>query len=287
MKKIIASFLLFFLLGNSWAQGPSPIGKDANIVGYAGYFAKRQNTNNNGNWLGVYADLPLFKSTMGDVNLGLWTNYSHSYWTDNLAQYESKSQDFSLGLLTGYYGENFSYTHSFFGGLALGYKHSKETGVTDTKKYGSTGIQKDDLLVGTINLNLIKYSGFRMYLLPRTQLVFNFQTSLSSFKELSENEQKFRQVEAWDKASLDISLKQSIVDIALGYEYSTFLQPKVGIQYFHYTAGERDVFGTILEISLHHVYRDDFLSIIWMQKFHAKHDLGIFMVSLNLLKLKP
>lgn len=285
MKKPILFFLLVFLWGIGKGQSPSPIGKDANLVLYAGYFAKRQNTNNNGYWLGSYADIPLVKSYTGQWNMSAWANYAHSYWTDNMAQYDSKTDDLSIGLGTGYYGENFSYTHSFYGGLAIGYKHSQEEGGMDSRKYKSFSIQRDDMLSTSLNLNLIKYSGFRPYFLPRTQLIINGQIPLLSHKKLSENNGHWKEVKPWNKGMCEITLKESIADIPLGYDYASFLQPKVGLHYSHYSAGDPNVYAFSLEFSFHRAGKDDFLSISWMQKFHPDKDIGIIMMHLNVLKL--
>ncbi len=270
------------------AQTPNPIGRHSNLSVFSGYFAKQQNSNNNGSWIGIYGDLPLYRSLSEEWNVSAWGVYSASEWTNNMAPYVSKTQDFSLGLSTGKYEEFFSYTHSFYGGLAVGYKHSKEIGRVEKKKYSSEGIQKDHLLVGNLNLNLMKYSGYHPYLFPRTQLVLSGQYALDAQKTLSENGQSALPNKPWNKGFLETTLKQSLWDIPLGMNQNTFLQPKIGGQFSRYFDGEeRNSYGPIIEMSLHKAGNDDFLSLTLMHKHQGQgNDYLFIMLNLNLLKLK-
>ncbi len=285
MKKIIFLLLVAASLappGMAPAQTPMSLGKDANLSLFSGYYAKRQNTNENGNWLGVYADIPVFHSKNEKWNTGIWSLYNVSVWTDNLGPYTSHSKEFALGANGGIYDEYFSYVHTFYGGLAVGYENVQEIGRVNKKKYSSKSRQADDLLTGSINLNLMKYSGFRPSLFPRTQLVFNGQISLNSKKTLSENELPFKSVKTWNKGFYEATLKQSVVDIPVAV---LFLQPKVGAQYSHYLKGNPDEYAYSFEISIHKAYTDDFFSVSVMQKFSMNRDYLFIVININLLKL--
>lgn len=268
------------------AQNVSSISKDANLSLFSGYFAKKQNTNNNGYWSGLYGDLPLIKSADNAWNIGLYGLYVRSAWQDNMTQYSSTSDAFALGINTGYYNEFLSYTHSLYLGLSLGYKHVQEIGQVDKIDYLSESIQRNHLLTGSINFNLIKYSGYHENLLPRLQLIVNVEKSLKALKVLSENNNPNIKVPAWNQNYYEIMLKESIYDLPLNYSGTVFLQPKVGGMYSHYTTGNPDAYSLILEISLHREYQDDFLSLSVMQKWNPNSGEYLFaMINLNLLKL--
>lgn len=287
-KKTIFLMLFLALLYLDIRAQTIPIymSTDANISVFAGYFAKRQNTNENGNWLGAYADIPLVKSWDGGWNLGVWANYASSTWQSNLQRYSARNQDISLGLQGGHYSENFSYTHSFYGGLVIGYKHSSDKGFTQSKKYEAESVQTDHLISANLNLNIIKYSGFRQYFLPRTQLTISGQIAMNSYRKLKEQDKEWKEVLPWNKAMLETTLKQSVADIPLDYDYTLFLQPKVGVNYNYYHGDKSTPYSFLIELAMHRIAKDDFLSLVWMQKFYPDHDLGIFMISINVLKLK-
>ncbi len=285
MRKLILIILLLAALPLLMlAQSPSTIGRNANLSIFAGYYAQRQNSNSNGNWIGVYGDVPLYRSASESWNFGIWGLYAKSKWTNNLGPYTSTSNDFALGFNGGYYSEFFSYKHNFYSGLAIGYKRSKEIGIVEKRHYQSEGHQTDDMIVGNINLNLMKYSGYRPHLLPRTQLILIGQSSLHASKVLSENDSLFKTISPWDKGYVELIFKQSIFDIPLGYAQSYFLQPKVGAQYSRYQAGDPNAYAYLVELSLHKAYTDDLLSITFMQKFSPGKDYLFIMLNVNLLK---
>ncbi len=268
------------------AQTPTPIGRHANLSLFSGYFAKRQNTNNNGYWLGAYGDLPFFRSQNEKFNFGLWGLYAHSKWGDNLAQYDATTNDFAFGLNGGYYSEYLSPFHAFYIGAGIGCKYSNEIGKVEKKKYFSEGKQEDFALVGNINLNLLKSSGYHPRLFPRTQLVISGQMSLSAKKNLSENGKADTIADAWKKNYAEITLKQSLVDIPLNYSGSVFLQPKLGVQYDHFQAGDPYAYAYLVEIAFHKESADDFLSLVFMQKFYpGDKDYLFVMLNINILKL--
>ncbi|MCF7860215.1 hypothetical protein K9M09_01175 [Patescibacteria group bacterium] len=287
MKKYVFFLVLLMLISViPRAQNVSPISRDANLSLFAGYFAKKQNVNNNGYWIGAYGDVPLRKSVNRAWNIGLYGLYVQSVWQDNLSQYSSKSDAFAIGMNTGYYNEFFSYTHTLYLGFALGYKHVQEIGRVDKKNYFSEGIQQDHLLAGSINFNLMKYSGYHERFLPRLQIIVSAEKSLNALKVLSENDAPNVRVDAWNRNYYEATAKQSIYDIPLSYSGSVFLQPKVAGVYSHYLAGDPDAYGLILEISFHRDYQDDFLSLSVMQKWNSNGGEYLFaMLNLNLLKI--
>lgn len=279
-------FLAVMVLPLALLAQSVPISRNANLSVFTGYFAKRQNTNNNGYWVGAYGDLPLYRSSRENFNFGIWGLYAHSKWTDNLAQYSAVINDYALGFNGGYYDEFFSFAHAFYGGIAIGYKYSSEIGQVEKRDYTSIGQQRDHILTGNINLNLLKSSGYHPRFLPRTQLIFSGQISLNAQKVLSENDKPEREVDCWNKNYYEITLKQSIVDISLNRLESVFLQPKIGVQYSHYVAGDPDVYSYFAEIAFHKVGADDFLSLTFSQKFYpGTKDLLFIMLNLNILKL--
>lgn len=285
--KVLALVVIMILPLAIRAQSPTPIGRNSNLTIFSGYFAKRQNTNNNGYWVGAYGDFPVYRSTAESWNLGFWGLYVHSQWIDNLNCYKSNTNDLAIGFNGGYYGEFFSNIHSFYGGFALGYKYSREIGKVEKKKYYSDSQQDDQALVANINLNLMKVSGYRPKLFPRSQLILSCQIPFSANKNISENGVTSFTVDPWNKSYYEATLKQSLVDIPLNYLQSVFLQPKIGIQYSHYEAGDPNAYAWSVELAFHKAAADDFLSLSLMQKFYpGQKDYIFLMINLNLLKLK-
>jgi hypothetical protein len=275
-------FISTILMGH--AQSVSPISRDANISLFSGYFAKKQNTNNNGYWYGAYSDIPIHKSASQAWNISLYGLYAKSNWIDNLAPYTSNTDAFSLGINTGYYDEYFSYIHTIYLGFSLGYKYLQEIGETNKPNYMSESIKQDHGIMGSVNFNLLKYSGYHEYLFPRLQLIFTAEKYFNSLKVLNENNSGNVKINHWNKNYYEIILKQSIVDIPLSYMQTMFLQPKLGFQYGQST--DNTVYAAILECSLHREYKDDFLSVSIIQKWNSSGDIFyIAMINLNLLKL--
>lgn len=288
MKKIFFLFLpIILLLVNlpTRAQGVSPISKDANLSLFSGYFAKQQNANNKGYWYGAYGDMPLIKSQENDWNLGLYGLYAKSVWMDNLAPYRASTDAVSLGLNTGYYNEYFSYRHTMYLGFSLGYKYLQEVGEVDKLDYKSRSVQQDHGLAGSVNFNLLKYSGYHERLFPRLQVIFTAEKYFKTIKVLNENETVNIKTVPWQKDYYEVMLKQSIADIPTSYTSAVFIQPKIGVQYSHYMAGDPDSYGLLLELSLHKEHQDDFLSVSVMQKWNSSGDaIYIAMISMNLMK---
>lgn len=287
MRKLITLILLMTLSLATLAQSPQPMSRFANLSLFTGYFAKQQNSNENGSWLGAYGDIPLYRSPSERWNISLWGVYSKSEWTNNMAPYKSHSQDIALGLSTGYYNEFFSYKHSLYSGFAVGYKNSQENGEVQKRSYHAVSSQRDDFLVGSMNLNLIKFSGYHYYLLPRMQLIVNGQKSLQAKKTWQENDKPDTLVQAWNKGFIETTLKLSLVDIPVNQRQSVFLQPKIGGQFSHYFDGQdRNAYGPLIELALHKAGNDDFLSLTLMHKHQGEgNDYLFVMLNANLLKI--
>jgi len=293
MKKIVILVIVWILMSCALsAQITTMQSRYANLVLFSGYFAQQQNTNCNGNWFGAYADLPLYRSPMETFNFGLWGLYSQSTWKDNTTSYKSISDDFCLGLNTGYYNQNFTWTHSLFTGIAIGYRHSSEEVNIETKKNNYQSVQNDGMATFNFNINLLKQTGLYPNLFPRMQLVFNGQKVCETDKEelLNNKLTKIDESKIWNKGMYEILFKQSVCDIPLGYQQSVFLQPKVGYQFGNYTGPNYNAW--LVEFALKKQYQDDFFSISVMQKYYqpeikGNHSKGYFflMANLNIIQI--
>jgi len=124
MKKRIIMFL-FFVFWVASISAQNSISRNANVSLFGGYLAKQQNINNNAYYYGCYADYPLVKGTK--YNLGVWGVASSSTFNENLTLHKALTKDLAAGLNSGVYLEGNGIT-SFYGGLAVGYKYSQETG---------------------------------------------------------------------------------------------------------------------------------------------------------------
>ena len=281
MKKNIFICLLFALTVSATAQ--NSLSRDANVSVFGGYSFKIQNTNNNGQYGGIYADCPIGKDSLW--NIGVWGLYSHFSFKDNLVFYKSQTSEMAGGLNGGYYKENFLPRYAFYGGLAVGYKYSREIGRVDKVDYSSEGLQTDNLVVAYLNLNLNKVVQYGLF--PRTQLVVNWQEPFLSDKTLSENNLASKTDTVWNKGYCEVTLKQSICDILISSRNKIFAQPKLGFSSAIYKKGFPTSVGALAEISLKRGLDDDFFSVYCMVKDYPgkKTDNIIIGFSLNLMRL--
>ena len=280
MRNLLIVLIIIATATSSVAQ--NGIARNANVSLFSGYLLKKQNTNNNAYYYGVYTDAPFVKGEK--YNFGVWGLYSASEFQDNIAQYKSSTSEMAAGLNTGVYlSSGMNSINSFYGGLAVGYKRAREVGTVNKRRYSSEGTQSDNMAVANLNLNLFREMSF----LPRTQLIISLQKPFSSEKILSENSKADTIVSSWRKGYYEATLKQSLVDIPLGLSGELLLEPKLGISYDHYEAGLPDSYSLIGEISLKKLFSDDFLSLNFQYKQYPgkKTDYFVYGITINVLRL--
>ncbi len=280
MRNLLIVLIIIASATSSVAQ--NGIARNANVSLFSGYLLKKQNTNNNAYYYGVYTDAPFVKGEK--YNFGVWGLYSASEFQDNIAQYKSSTSEMAAGLNTGVYlSSGMNSINSFYGGLAVGYKRAREVGTVNKRRYSSEGTQSDNMAVANLNLNLFREMSF----LPRTQLIISLQKPFSSEKILSENSKADTIVSSWRKGYYEATLKQSLVDIPLGLSGELLLEPKLGISYDHYEAGLPDSYSLIGEISLKKLFSDDFLSLNFQYKQYPgkKTDYFVYGITINVLRL--
>lgn len=281
MRNLLIVLIVVASAASSVAQ--NGIARNANVSLFSGYLLKKQNTNNNAYYYGVYADCPIAKGEK--YNFGVWGLYSASEFQDNIAQYQSSTSEMAAGLNTGIYlSSGMNSINSFYGGLAVGYKRAREVGTVNKRKYSSEGTQSDNMAVANLNLNLFREM---MRFFPRTQLMMSLQKPFSSEKILSENSGTDKIVSSWRKGYYEATLKQSLVDIPLSLSGELLLEPKLGISYDHYEAGFPDSYSLIGELSLKKLFSDDFLSLTCQYKQYPgkQTDYIVYGVTINVLRL--
>ena len=284
MKKITILWLVVLLTIGAGveAQTTTGLSRNANLSLFSGYLLKQQNINCNAYYYGVYADYPFVRGEK--INFGVWGVYDQSNFQDNISRYKSASSEMIVGLNTGIYLDpKLGSLYSFYGGLGVGYKYGREVGTVNKKNYFSEGIQTDKMIVYNVNLNLFRNARW----LPRTQLVFSWQTSLNSKKTLSENGHPVVMSQAWNRGYYEITLKQSLVDIPLNLSGDLLLEPKLGISYGHYAEGFPESYSPIVEIAFKRLFHDDFLSFTCQYKSYPGKDTNYFVfgLSFNLLRI--
>lgn len=279
MKKI--TIFLFFVFWVASVSAQNSISRNANLSLFSGYLAKRQNINNYAYYYGAYADYPLFKGTK--YNFGVWGVYSSSTFNENLTLYKALTKELAGGFNGGLYLEGSGIT-SFYGGLAVGYKYSREIGEVNKTKYFSKSRQSDQMIVSNLNLNLFRNISNWF---PRTQLIISGQKPFSSEKFLSENGKPDSIVAEWNKGFYEAYLKQSIVDIPLNLSGELLLEPKLGLAYHHYDAGFPEAISLIGEIALKRLSSDDFLTLSCQYKSYPGKNTNyiVYGISVNILRL--
>lgn len=280
MKQILILVFIVVLATDLSAQ--NGIARNANASLFSGYLLKKQNTNSNAYWYGVYVDAPFAKSEK--YNFGIFGLYSASEFQDNIAQYKSTTSEMAAGLNAGIYlSSGMSSLNSFYGGVAVGYKRAREIGTVNKRRYSSEGTQSDNMAIANINLNLFREMPF----LPRTQLIMSLQKPFSSEKLLSENSGTDKIVSSWRKGYYDITFKQSLWEFPVSRSAELLAQPKLGFSYDHYEAGFPNSFSLIGEISLKKLFSDDFLSLTCQYKTYPgkETDYIVYGVTVNVLRL--
>lgn len=284
MKKIILLWLVVVSTMSAGAQAPVSTGRTANVSLFSGYILKQENMNCNADYYGIYADYPVFKIKLQakELNLGAWGVYDASSFRDNMSRYKNSTSEMAAGLNTGLYFSTNS-IKSYYTGLAVGYKNSRETGIIDKKNYYSEGVQLDQMIVAYLNLN--RYRDARWF--TRTQLMTNWQYAFNSSKTVSENHNTNKVIDPWNKGYYEFILKQSLVGIPLNLSGDRLLEPKLGIAYHRYMAGYPEAISLIGELSLKKLFADDYLSLtVQYKKYPGKNiDYICYGISLNVLRL--
>ncbi|MGE5425981.1 MAG: hypothetical protein ACM3PZ_02820 [Bacillota bacterium] len=286
MKQFL--FILLCIVGSLRASGQAtPMQwRHSNLVLFAGQFSEVDSSIIRGGWKGVYADVALFRSADEAFNLGLWGLYSRPKWENTEDKFKSTAHEVAFGLTGGYYDDIVGFVHALYIGGAIGYKHISEKGIWQSATRDQS-LQNDDLVIGILNLNLLKHDYGMTRWLPRTQLIITHQAPQKSARETIINKKR-TETAPWDKTSTDILFKQSIYDIPLSYEL--FLQPKIGFQYSRYSGP--DAKAWIIEAGIRKIYADDFFTLSYMAKKdipekpgYQPRTLHFLMGSVNLIAL--
>jgi hypothetical protein len=276
MKRIvIVLFLSLFAFSAN-----SQFRENVNISLFTGGYVSQQNAYNKGHWYGIYAEYMPIKTPNG-FNFGFCALASQVGFksNDTLNSYQGSSTDFGFGLAGGKYSEYFISTHSSYLGFNLMIKNSQDIGeglsIGNDGKLGEYDMrQKDIMISGEININLLKNFGYRENLFPRTQLRLTFQEPLNSDKNSFWNNTPIRESMLWNKAAYGAELKQSIVQIG---NFDLLLEPKLYTGYYHYKGDKSNWFGIGPELALKKRGWDDFLAVYFL----VKQQLGDYMPHFN------
>lgn len=285
MKKVGLIFFLIFLTLSSFAQ----FRNRTNVSLFTGGHMAKENTNNQGYWYGVYGEYMPIKTASG-LNLGFagLASQTRSKSNDLSSEYKGVSTDLAIGFAGGKYSEFFTSTHSSYLGFNLMLKRSADSGSglsvgsdSNVGKYDAD--QKDILISGELNLNLLKRLGLHEHLFPRTQLRLAFQETLSSNKVSFWNDKPIDESVLWSKAAYSAELKQSIASIG---KFDLLVEPKLYAGFYHYKGDKSNWFSIGPEIALKKRGWDDFLSVYFLVKqqvgsYEPHHNSTQFVVGIN------
>lgn len=285
MKAFFLILLLVVALATSQAQTPMPSANDMNIVTFAGGWANTRNLNNSGMWGGLYLDKNLSKTSgVNSVySLGIFSMVAWSNFQDNMAPYKADNRDVSLGLALGLYTKKFSASQPMFLGLNIGLKHSAddESSIPAGKFISS---QRDWAFTLSLNWDLNKVPKPGELMWPRSQIQISWEKPFSTVKNATwENEVVHSEV--WNREYIGLIWKQSILD----YYFSPkiVLSPKLVLLYSHSSGNKLDRYGAGIELSLHKMQDDDFVSLFYHLKgdSQGRLNVGAFGLQINLMKL--
>jgi len=263
-----------------------------NVVLFGGYNADQQNTNNNGNYEGVYADWLAYKSAWSGWSAGPYLSADQSAFTLNMLQYNSKTKELGGGGEVGYYSPNFSSNNQMFTGVSLGLKYNAEDGESlirhGPSKGHYVGKQQDVMLTSAINFNLLKSEwALRPNLFTRLQIIAMGQFPISSTKKSYWND-SLQTAQPWDKTYGQVMIKENIVKLRLSDK--VFGSPKV-IGYYAYSRGDsqRNAYGFGLEIAVFKLYKEDFAYINGIYEIKPAGQSNVFLwgINFNLSSLLP
>lgn len=285
MKKILFTILFGALVLSTSAQ----FKKSVNVSLFTGGTVAQENTNNRGYWYGAYGEYMPIKTSKG-LNLGIaaLASQSRSKSNDLSSEYKARSTDLGIGFVGGKYNEFFTTTHSSYLGFNLMIKSSRDKGEglslgsdNNLGRYDSE--QKDILLSGELNFNLLKTFGYRERMFPRTQLRLAFQETLNSNKVSFWDDAPIAKSALWNKAAYTAEIKQSIIQIG---EFDLLLEPKLYAGYYHYKGDKSNWLSIGPEIALKKRGWDDFLSVYFLLKkqvgsYEPHHNSTQFVIGIN------
>ncbi len=277
MEKGVKIFLILMIVSTTlWAQ--SSFQDQVNVVMFSGYHLRQENINNNGYWLGTYIDYSPYKTR--NWNIGVYVLYSKSKFQDNILQYNGRIEEYTLGLISGYYS-HFSIKNQIFIGFSLGYNHVIDHG-NSHNLFGNVyeGEQKDQLISTNINLNFLHNSTT----FSRTQLLLFWKKPIKSTKKATWNQAPI-EGSVWDKTYIEILGKETFLDFDIGR--NIFSAAKVITIYSYSKGNKENNYGGGMEISLHHKYQDDFISLYGLYKLSniSKRQEFVYGINCNLINI--
>ena len=243
---------------------------NVNVSLFTGGYAAQQNGHNRGHWYGMYVEYMPIKTASG-FNLGFAALASQVGFVsqDSVNQYKGSSTDFGFGLAFGKYAETLTRSHSGYFGANLMIKRSQDLGeglfIQDNGQLGRFNMQQKDLmLTGELNINLLKSFGWRENIFPRTQLRLTFQEPLRSERNAYWNNSFIRQSALWNKAAYSAELKQSLTQSG---RMDLLLETKIWTGYYHYKGDKSNWLAIGPEFALKMRGWDDFLSVYALYKW--------------------
>jgi hypothetical protein len=270
--------LCFIVVATVSTFAQNTIFRNPNIVPYGGTVINQNNTNEYTNYYGVYADVPVLKNWK--FNLGVWGVYNIAKYKENLSQYNSTTNDATIGLNGGIYLRGTS-KYSLYLGIAVGYQFSNGTDSTITSGYKAWGKKSDGLLRLNTNINLFKEGTT----LTRTQLTFLWQTVLNSKKTLIENNEPQKIVDSWNSGYYELLIKESLADIRMN-QSGLIAQPKIGVGIDHHDQGRPENYILLGELAFKGKQADDFFCITYQYLIYPGTNAKFFNLgaSLNVLE---
>jgi hypothetical protein len=269
---IIAALLLLFTTSQVQAQD---FRDKVNIIAYGSYGCERLNTNTHSNDQGVFANLNIINNK--GISVGPFITAAWSNTTQNLSSYEGKSQEFGAGIAAGYYSNDI-FGQEFWGGLSCGILFGKNDGTVILKNGTYASQQKDQVISTSLGLNFWHSNIYD--LLPRTQIQVVYQVPLANTREAYWNKEKLQNDPSWDRTYLEISVKESLINLKLSGMY--YIAPKIVAGYSYMKGNNEETASVGSEISVFKQGKGDGISIFGLYEIKENKDNNRFRVGIML-----